>query len=226
MIVSISQPAYLGWIGYYDRIAKSDLHIVLDHVQIEHNSKSFTNRNKIRQRQGWSWLTVPIINSGVNRGLPINEVMVERSSWRKKHWRSIEISYAKARYFRKYRDELEKIYDQEAQRLIEIIDPLNLFMLRSFGIDRPIVRSSELHPRESKSKLILELCKKVNAKTYLSGPFGRDYLDMDAFKGCGIDLAWHNFQHPEYEQQFPGFEPGMSALDFLLNEGPRISVFT
>jgi hypothetical protein len=38
MIVSINQPAYLPWLGYFDRIAASDVHVVLDHVQFEKNS--------------------------------------------------------------------------------------------------------------------------------------------------------------------------------------------
>ena len=48
MIVSINQPAYLPWLGYFHRIAISDIHIVLDHVQFEKNS--FVNRNKIRTK--------------------------------------------------------------------------------------------------------------------------------------------------------------------------------
>ena len=48
MKVSINQPAYLPWLGYFDRIAKSDLHVVLDHVQFEKNS--MVNRNKIRTK--------------------------------------------------------------------------------------------------------------------------------------------------------------------------------
>jgi len=58
MIVSINQPAYIPWLGYFDRISKSDLHIILNHVQFEKNS--MTNRNKIRTSQGWAWLTVPL----------------------------------------------------------------------------------------------------------------------------------------------------------------------
>jgi hypothetical protein len=58
MIVSINQPAYLPWLGYFHRIAVSDAHIVLDTVQFEKNS--FTNRNKVRTREGWCWLTVPV----------------------------------------------------------------------------------------------------------------------------------------------------------------------
>ena len=45
MKISINQPAYIPWLGYYERIANSDVHIVLDHVQFEKNS--MVNRNII-----------------------------------------------------------------------------------------------------------------------------------------------------------------------------------
>ena len=74
MIVSINQPAYLPWLGYFERIANSDLHIVLDHVQFEKNS--FTNRNKIRTKEGWMWLSVPVKTKGKFGELNINELEI------------------------------------------------------------------------------------------------------------------------------------------------------
>ncbi|MGL6327783.1 WbqC family protein [Aeromonas rivipollensis] len=62
MIVSIHQPAYLPWLGYVDRIKKSDLFIFLDSVQLEKNS--FTNRNLIKGANGSHWLTIPINKKG------------------------------------------------------------------------------------------------------------------------------------------------------------------
>ena len=49
MIVSINQPAYMPWLGYFDRIDASDLYVVLDHVQFEKNS--FVNRGASLIRQ-------------------------------------------------------------------------------------------------------------------------------------------------------------------------------
>ncbi|MGO8710493.1 MAG: WbqC family protein [Rhizomicrobium sp.] len=58
MIISIHQPAYLPWLGFFDRIAGSDVFIVLDNVQFERNS--FINRNRIKTPDGPIWLTVPV----------------------------------------------------------------------------------------------------------------------------------------------------------------------
>ena len=61
MIVTVMQPAYLPWLGFFERVFLSDLLIVLDHVQLDTNSKTnFVNRNKIKTPKDCIWLTIPI----------------------------------------------------------------------------------------------------------------------------------------------------------------------
>src|SRR5476651_588587 len=108
MRVSINQPAYLPWLGYFDRIAISDVHVVLDQVQFEKNS--MTNRNKIRTSNGSSWLTVPIKTKGRFGDLSICDLEVDTSSnWRDKHWKAICQNYSRSPYFGRYASDLEKI---------------------------------------------------------------------------------------------------------------------
>ena len=57
-VVSIHQPAYLPWLGYFHKAMLSDVFVYLDTVQYEKNS--FTNRNRILTKQGPIWLTVPV----------------------------------------------------------------------------------------------------------------------------------------------------------------------
>lgn len=45
MIITAHQPAYLPWLGYFDKILKSDIYVFMDIVQYE--DRSFINRNKI-----------------------------------------------------------------------------------------------------------------------------------------------------------------------------------
>lgn len=221
MLVSISQPGYLSWLGYFDRIARSDIHVILDDVQIEHNSSSVVNRNKIRQKEGWSWLTVPILTKGRHNDQLIRDVEIDGTrNWQLKHWQSIIYSYGRAPYFSQYRDELAAIYALPVSRLVDIIDPLRQFLLRALAISTPLLRSSDLDVSGVKSDLILNICRHLGTETYLSGPFGRDYLDLNSFAAAGIAVEWHDYDHPVYKQTFPGFEPYMSALDLVLNHGP------
>lgn len=220
MILSINQPAYLPWLGYFNRIARSDLHIVLDDVQIERNTNtSFTNRNKIRTSQGWIWLTVPIRRSNEHGDEIINRVQVDGSHWANKHLRSLVQSYSRAPHFSMHRDWLESFYSKQWIYLALLLRESTSYLLDSLGITTPLLFSSEMKITGQKSELILNLCKQVGATTYVSGPFGRDYLNATAFEAAGIGLEFDDYEHPIYPQLHAGFERYMSVVDLLFNCG-------
>jgi hypothetical protein len=216
MIVSINQPAYLPWLGYFDRIDASDLHIVLDHVQFEKNS--LVNRNRIRTPSGWTWLTIPLATKGRFGGLPIRDLRsADGGRWRKKHWKTLEMNYVRAVGFLDHFDELRAIYGDEqfGNAFLPPVMRLIDYQLKVMGVRTKIVSSSALGVDGSKSALICNLCRAVGAKTYLSGPFGRDYLDLEAFEADDIDVLFHDYAPQPYTQVWPGFEAAMSALDVL-----------
>lgn len=223
MIVSIMQPAYLPWLGYFDRISKSDIHIVLDHVAMDKNSKTkFTNRNKVRTAQGWSWLTVPLQAVSRSEDVPINKMKISSDvSWSNKHWKTIQANYSRARFFKDYSGFFESFYEKPEHSLCALLSESTEYLLTSLKIETNCLRSSDLSPQSKKAELILDLCKNVGATCYLSGPFGRDYLSPHEFEDAGIELRFHDYVHPEYEQVYKGFEPYMSIVDLLFNHGPN-----
>lgn len=220
MIVSINQPAYLPWLGYFDRIAKSDLHIVLDHVQFEKNS--VTNRNKVRTPSGWSWLSVPVLTKGRFGNLAIDQIEINpMTKWAKKHYTTLRSNYARSAYYSHYADFFEDLYHQDWDCLAPMLYKSTSYLLKNLGIQTKQLRSSEFAPQAKKADLILELCIKAGATTYFSGPFGRDYLDESVFAKAGIELKYHDYIHPKYDQCFDGFEPYMSIVDLLFNYGEK-----
>ena len=222
MIVSISQPAYLPWLGYFDRIYKSDIHVVLDDVMLERSSKNrFTNRNRLKTAQGSSWITVPVLKSGFGQPL-INELMIEiESKWSKKHYRTISGNYNKSPYFEQHRSWFEDFYRNTWTRISPLLEYSTEYLLQTLGISKVILKSSEMKVDGKKSDYILNLCKEVEATVYLSGPFGRDYLEIPKFESECIEVRFHEYNHPTYMQLFGEFIPYMSIVDLLFNEGPK-----
>jgi len=218
MIVSIHQPQYLPWLPYMLKIASSDVFILLDSVDFQKNG--LQNRNRIKTSQGAQWLTVPVQQ---RLGQKINEVHIDdKSGWRRKHWQTIRQNYGKAKAFGKYAPELESVYLREWTSLSELNTHLLELMMRWLGIQCPIQLSSAMQCNGSGSDLVLNLCLRVGAKTYISGSGGRDYLDEAAFRDAGIELTYRPPQLPmSYAQQFPqaGFLGDLSALDLILNCG-------
>jgi hypothetical protein len=222
MILSINQPAFIPWLGYFHRIAISDLHIVLDHVQFEKNS--FTNRNKILTPEGAKWLTIPVSTSGAFGNLAISKIQImNNSKWQKKILETLKQFYKKAPYFDAYYPFIEEIVSKDRVFLNDLMTQLNNYFLSVLNIRTPLVYSSQIEVDGTKSELVLNLCKKYNASKYISGTFGKDYLDLSSFKTMNIEVFFHEYKHPVYRQLQNQFEPYMSIVDLLFNEGPKSS---
>ena len=220
MIVSINQPAYLPWLGYFHRIAVSDAHIVLDQVQFEKNS--FTNRNKVRTREGWCWLTVPVKTSGKFGDLSINKLEISgERPWATKHWETLRLNYAKAPFFDKHAAFFESIYSRPWEKLSDLTREITAYLLGAFKIETKLYFGSQMEASGKKDELVLNLCRELGSTTYLSGPLGRSYLREDLFSRHGISVRYDDYHHPTYPQVYTGFEPYMAATGFAIQCGPR-----
>ena len=218
MRISINQPAYHPWPGYFARIACSDKHVMLDHVQFEKNS--LINRNKIRTAQGWSWLTVPVKTKGKFQALSIDSVEIDNTrNWQTKQWKTICQNYRKAPFFERHAAWLEPFYIQRYDKLSYLLKELNSEYLNQLNIRTTTVNSSSLTLNMNKSDLVLEICKKMGATEYLSGPLGRNYLDLASFEKDNIRVLFHEYTPPIYTQIFDPYISHMSTLDLLMMQG-------
>lgn len=217
MIVSIHQPAYLPWLGYLARIAASDVFVFLDVVQFEKNS--FINRNRVKTAGGCLWLTVPVRARGHLSATLLDLEIDNRRDWRRKHLRTIDESYRRAPHYAANAEQLAALFATPENRLAELCFRHLQFWLEEFKIRTPILRASQLPVAGRKSDLVLALCEHLGATTYLSGPMGRHYLEKERFEARGVDVAYHNFSHPEYPQLHGEFIPAMSVVDYWMNCG-------
>lgn len=215
MILTAHQPAYIPWLGYFDKIFKSDIFIFLDSVQYEKNS--FTNRNKIKTPQGEMWLTVPVMTKGhIDKTLAETQID-NKQNWGKKHLNSIFMNYKKAPYFNELYPKLENLYHQEHELLSVMCFEHLVFWLHELGIEKQIVKSSELNIESKKSDLILDLCKHFQADRYISGAMGKNYICEESFTTNNIMVEYQEYKHPVYPQLWGEFLPYMSILDFCMN---------
>ena len=217
MIVSIHQPNYVPWLGYFEKILSSDTFVFLDDVQYEKNY--FVNRNKIRTGTGSMWLTIPV---NAKHDSLMNDVKVDNSQrWSLKHKKSIEINYAKSNFLPDYDDFFTSLYEKQFELLIEINKEIILYLMKQLEINTKTVLSSELDVEGTGSERILNICKALDADCYITGQFGKSYLNLEDFKNNGIEIKFQNFNHPVYRQCYEPFLPNMSAIDLLFNEGKK-----
>lgn len=222
MIVTIHQPEHLVWLGLIKKISDSDVFVILDSVQFEKNY--FQNRNKIRTKEGWMWLTVPVKKASLSTSIKDIEISYNEN-WQKKYLKSLQIHYGKTPFFKTYYPKIEEIVLKNHTHLADLNIELLEWILKEFGVEnKKIVKSSSLGIEEGigGSNVCLEVCKYFKPHVYLAGPSGRDYLILDDFKQHCIDVHFHDFSHPEYTQIHGSFLPYMSSLDALFNLGDEV----
>lgn len=220
MIVSVHQPQYLPWLGYFAKIRDSDVFVYLDKVQ--YKKREYQNRNRIKTDREPLWLTVPVVTHGKYDQL-IDEVMIDQSSrWQEKHWGTIQRYYCHSPNFNAHKVFFEDLYSRPWSRLIDLNVCIIDYLLTAFRINRPLYFESSFNVNTKSTDRIIDICKALKADTYLSGTGGRDYLEENKFEQARIRLTYQEFQHPVYKQVYPGFESNMSAIDLLFNSSPGL----
>ena len=213
--VSIRQPGYLPFMGFFKKIQSCDIFVELDDVA--YTKSDFDNRNRIRTHDGSMFLTVPILNKFNQK---LNEVKIANNeNWNYKHVKTIQSNYQKTPYFEKYSEYIEKIIMNPWKKLLDLNLSLIEYIYNELKLETKIIKSSDLKIDSIGSEKLLEICKKLSATTYVSGELGKNYLNEKIFHDAGIKIIYEKFQHPVYTQQHEGFIPNLSILDLLFNEG-------
>lgn len=222
MKIAIAQPTYLPWLGYFDLLDQADRFVVLDTVQFE--KRSWQQRNRIKIPNGLQWLTVPVVSRG-RRDQRIVEVEIQEPEFWRDHVRSVELNYRRAPFFEQYFSIWSDLLRSQssARNLAELTIGLLRWFAELMQIKAPILRSSELPVSGKRTELLASVCSWSGATTYMSALGSAAYLldELQILTDLGIQVAFQHYEHPEYRQLFPPFQPNACVLDLLFNEGPR-----
>lgn len=217
MKLTIHQPEHLVWLGLIKKIADADRFVVLDSVQFRKNY--FQNRNKIRTKDDWMWLTVPVKKQALATLIKDIEISYDQQ-WQDKYLKSLQVQYGMTPYFSTYYPAIESIIRKNHVYLADLNIELLQYILDAFGVSTPMIRSSTLGiTAVGGSSVCLEISQKQGAQVYLAGPSGKEYLQLEDFEKEGIVVEFHAFEHPTYEQVHDGFIPYMASIDALFNHG-------
>lgn len=217
MKLVILQPGYLPWLGFFDQIAQSDIFMFYDDVQ--YDKHGWRNRNRIKTSQGPQWLTVPVLTK--NKKLPlIKDVKIDNNtSWRYNHLQSIKQNYSRTPYFELLFPDLDKIYLQQWEYIIDLDTQLIDLILKILGLNRRIEFSSHFPVKGTQTERLINFCKFFKADEYLTGAAAKDYLQEGRFKEENIHLEYQKYNHPVYPQLYGDFLPYLSIIDLLFNKG-------
>lgn len=222
--VALVQSNYIPWKGYFDLINMVDEFILFDDVQ--YTKRDWRNRNKIKTSNGVSWLTIPVEvkNKYYQK---IKDTKISDKKWGKNHWNKIVACYSKAEYFKDYKDLFEEIYTNNE---IEYLSQINYKFIKAIceilNITTKISFSSDYGIIEGKTERLIDLCYKVNATEYFSGPSAKNYIEKKNFDEKEIKLNWMDYSgYNEYKQLYPPFDHFVSIIDLIFNEGNKALKF-
>lgn len=217
-VVSIHQPNFLPWVGFFSKIVKSDIFVFLDDVKLSKGSYFNRNRFSTNKEQDWFWLTVPIEKS--NFHLNINEVFVD-SSFIKNHKKYFEFEHLKKSKEKEVINDLLQIYEkydqQDRFKLVDFnFDVIDL-VLKKINTKTRIIRSSTIEKDNDlkKQDLVIEIVKKLEGSCYLSGTGAKVYQDHSTFLENSILLKYNEF---DVKDSFFIKNECMSIFDVLLRE--------
>jgi hypothetical protein len=217
--VAIIQSNYIPWKGYFDIIHDVDLFVFLDDVQM--TKRDWRTRNKIKTPRGTEWLTVPV--KGGRQQL-IADTEIAPGNWQAEHLKSLRANYGRSPFFRDYGALLGWIYGEAHTNLSEFNRQTTRLICEILGIKTALLCTVGWDIPGTKSERIINICQRLGATVYVSGPSARDYIVEDEFREANVELRFKEYVgYPEYPQLFPPFDHAVTILDLLFNCGPQSS---
>jgi hypothetical protein len=208
----------MPWLGYFDKINKADVFVLLDHVQF--TKGSWINRNRIKAQNAELMISIPVRKKGLNMSILETQIDNSNPKWIKKHLDSLRFAYQKAPRFELIYPELERLYLAAGESLADFDIEIIRWVCEFLEFDTRLIRSSQLPVGGAKTELLANICDLFHAETYIIGMGGNNlYMDYGLFEERRITVEQQSFRHPYYGQIGDTFISGLSIVDLLFSYG-------
>jgi WbqC-like protein family len=218
-LVAIHQPNFFPWLGYFDKLARADVFVLLDDAQFPKKGGTWINRVRLLIGEEPAWVTVPVVRSyhGVRQ---IREMRIdEQTPWRRKLLKTIQASYARAPRADEVMPLLSELIGNPTNELAEYNRAAIVALSDALGLKTEFVLSSSLGIGSQATERLIEIVKVVGGTSYLSGGGAEGYQEDERFSEAGIQLVQQGFEPPTYPQLASSPVPGLSVIDALVNCG-------
>ncbi|PCJ89774.1 MAG: hypothetical protein COA57_01055 [Flavobacteriales bacterium] len=217
MIISIIQPCFVPWLGYFEQIARADVFVYMDDVQ--YTKKDWRNRNRLKSPYGIKNIHVPVQKP--SRDTLLMDVLISyNENWEDTFLNKLREWYKTTKYFDEIYNLIEAPVLKKYEKLVDFNYDLNHQILQHMGINTPIYFTSDI-PRKSngKNERIVEICKHHHANMLYDGKSAQNFIEMQLFRENGIEVIFQDYKHPSYTQLCGTFAPQLSIIDLLMNTG-------
>lgn len=221
LVVAIHQPNFFPWLGYFDKIARADIFVLLDDVQFPRTGGSWVNRVQMLEQGKAAWKTVPVRRA--SRGLQaISSIEIaDDVTWRTKLLNALRTNYGAAPAYAEVMPFVAGLVEHPTDLLCEFNVHAIRQVVSRLGLDHArVVRQHELGVSGQATELLVNLVRAAGGGVYLCGDGSQGYLEPDAFARAGLRLEFQSFSHPVYQQRVTKeFISGLSVIDALMHCG-------
>jgi hypothetical protein len=225
--IGVMQPYFLPYVGYFQLIYMVDEFVLYDNI--EFTKKGWINRNRMLQNGKSEYFTLPLRKGSdyldVSQRFLADTSEIELS----KILRRITANYRKAPFFRDFYPVLEDVFLSKKKNLFEFIYQSIQSVLNYLDIETSIIVSSDLSNEISflkKEKKVLEICKALNASSYINPSSGKDLYNKNEFKVENINLEFCKTKSIKYTQFKNDFIEHLSIIDVcMFNDKQTVKSF-
>ena len=220
-VVAIHQPNFFPWLGYFDKLARTDIFVLMDNVQFPKKGGSWSNRVQLIVSGQATWTTVPVVRSFHGTRM-IRDIKINNSTpWREKLIKTVQMNYARAPFFDPVFSFFTNMVNNPTDSLVDYNREAIKAIAKSVDLDvSRLVIGSTMEVAGAATDLIINMTRAAGGTAYLAGGGAGGYQEDEKFAAAGIELIYQNFVHPVYPQcNTTVFVPGLSIIDALMNVG-------
>lgn len=208
MLMAFHQPNYLPNLSFFYKMAQADLFVVTSRVQFMR--REWQSRARLMGADGRDlMITVPVLGS--NRQMIRDAKINDQERWRRKHARTLRNLYQRHADPETLAEAL-RIYEFGTDRLADFNFRFIEFIRELMGIRTPTILDEEVTGH--KHDLTINICDKYQAREYLSGMGGKQYMDKKYTEKLREKNISHRFVDKNITQEYP-----YSSLHYIFTEG-------
>lgn len=220
MKVSLMQPYFFPYIGYFQLIHAVDEFIIFDNAQ--YIRRGWINRNRILNAQKETvYINIPVHKAP--RETKIKDIVIANGNWKETIFHQLNY-YRKAPHYDFVMGFLEDCLTSHNSNLSELNISLIKKVCNLLEIDTKITVLSNKFPMLSDINAAdewgIEVSKALNATTYINAIGGMEFYDSQKYKANGLDIQFVKTELKPYQQFQDVFVPGLSIIDVLMFNQP------
>ena len=202
MKTAILSSAYFAPVQWYQKLNRYENIVIEQHDNFI--KQTYRNRCVIATTQGLQALTIPVERPSDARldKTQLKDICIsDHGNWRHLHWKALLSAYGESPFFEYYADDIHPFYEKKYKFLLDFNMEINAKMMELLDIEKSSLSlSNEYSSYEGDSDMV-------------------DFREVIRPKHPGEDKEWQPKKYYQVYQQKFGFQPNLSILDLLFNEG-------